>query len=207
MSNELNLIAVIAKSLSDLQTRFRTLAKQQGPEGPQGPQGPQGLPGADGRDGIDGKDGADGRDGIDGKDGADGRDGIDGKDGGKGEKGDPPEHKWDGSKLSFRHPDGTWGKKVDLRGPGRVVVAGSYPADGPTAAVVYPGKMLVWGQGRLNEVLLYLDSAKTQLAERRVLNYTGAALTSIDFFDGDGTQTKTRTLAYSAGVLSSVTEA
>lgn len=194
MSNELNLIAVIAKSLSDLQTRFRTLAKQQGPEGPQGPQGPQGLPGADGRDGIDGKDGADGRDGIDGKDG------------GKGEKGDPPEHKWDGSKLSFRHPDGTWGKKVDLRGPGRVVVAGSYPADGPTAAVVYPGKMLVWGQGRLNEVLLYLDSAKTQLAERRVLNYTGAALTSIDFFDGDGTQTKTRTLAYSAGVLSSVTE-
>jgi len=71
----------------------------------------------------------------------------------------------------------------------------------------YPGKTLVWAQGVLSEVLLYLDAAKTQLAERRVLNRTGQTLTSIDFFDGAGAQTKTRTLAYSSGVLTGVTEA
>lgn len=75
------------------------------------------------------------------------------------------------------------------------------------AASTYPGKTLVWAQGVLSEVLLYLDEAKTQLAERRVLTYTGGVLASIAFYDEDGTLTKTRTLGYSSGVLTGVTEA
>lgn len=71
----------------------------------------------------------------------------------------------------------------------------------------YPGKTLVWAAGILTEVLLYLDAAKTQLAEHRVLNRTTGVLTSINFFDGAGTPVKTRTLSYSSGVLTSVTEA
>jgi hypothetical protein len=77
---------------------------------------------------------------------------------------------------------------------------------GPRAGS-YPGKTLVWAQGNLSEVLLYDDAAKTQLAERRILNRTGGTLTSIDFFDGDGALVKTRTLGYSSGVLTSVMEA
>lgn len=41
---------------------------------------------------------------TDGKDGKDGRDGL------------PPEHKWEGTRLAFRDPDGTWGKSVNLKG-------------------------------------------------------------------------------------------
>lgn len=182
MSNELPLIAVLAKRLVDLQARFRTLSKQEGPRGPQGPQGPQGLPGKDGQDGKDGRDGVDGKDGkdgIDGKDGKDGRDGIDGKDGAKGEKGDPPAHKWDGTKLSFQRPDGTWGKKVDLRGEkgtggsSRVVVAAGGDSDSaawnpdllasasdsptPTEMLVKQGG--VWVRASLGQVQSWLGTA------------------------------------------------
>lgn len=131
MSNELPLIAVLAKRLVDLQARFRTLSKQQGPRGPKGDKGDQGEPGPKGDQGEPGPKGDQGEPGPKGDNGKDGRDGIDGKDGAKGEKGDPPEHKWDGTQLSFRHPDGTWGKKVDLRGPKgevgsrKVVVSGA----------------------------------------------------------------------------------
>jgi len=77
---------------------------------------------------------------------------------------------------------------------------------GPMAGS-YPGKTLVWAQGVLSEVLLYLDAAKTQLAERRILNRTGQTLTSVVFRDGNDAITKTRTLGYTSGVLTSVTEA
>lgn len=76
---------------------------------------------------------------------------------------------------------------------------------GPTATD-YPGKTLIWAQGRLQEVLLYDDRAKTQLAERRVLTYTGSTLTSIAYMDGTDALVKTRTMGYSSGVLTSVTE-
>lgn len=89
-----------------------------------------------------------------------------------------------------------------------VEIAEQGPAGPPgPMAGSYPGKTLVWAQGVLSEVLLYLDAAKTQLAERRVLNRTGSTLTSIDFFDGAGAPTKTRTLSYSSGALTGVTEA
>ena len=87
--------------------------------------------------------------------------------------------------------------------PGPVGVTG--PAG--EAAPTYPGKTLVWSMGKLAEVRLYSDAAKTQLAERRVMAYTGDVLASIAFFDGDGVQTKNRTLGYGSGVLTSVTEA
>jgi hypothetical protein len=77
---------------------------------------------------------------------------------------------------------------------------------GPTAPD-YPGKTLIWAHGRLQEVLLYEDEAKTRLAERRVLTYTGTILTSIAYMDGNDALVKTRTLGSSSGVLTSVTEA
>lgn len=35
----------------------------------------------------------------------------------KGDDGQPPQHRWVGSKLQFKNPDGSWGKLVDLKGP------------------------------------------------------------------------------------------
>jgi hypothetical protein len=80
----------------------------------------RGLPG---RDGLDGKDGADGlsayqiavQNGFVGSEsawlaslqGEDGQDGADGL---------PPEHRWVGTALQFKNPDGTWGRLVELRG-------------------------------------------------------------------------------------------
>lgn len=40
-----------------------------------------------------------------------------GEQGEKGEKGDKPAHEWDGTKLRFENPDGSWGEYVDLEGP------------------------------------------------------------------------------------------
>lgn len=75
------------------------------------------------------------------------------------------------------------------------------------AAASCPGKTLVWAGGKLQEVRLYSDEAKTQLVERRAMTYTGDVLTSIAFYAADDTLTKTRTLSYSSGVLTGVTEA
>ena len=47
-------------------------------------------------------------------------DGIDGI-------GSPPDHKWDGTKIRFRNPDGTWGSFVNLQGKGE---AGYTPKKG-----------------------------------------------------------------------------
>lgn len=62
------------------------------PPGPPGPRGPQGL---EGTSGLPGPSGRDGRDGVDGK---------------------APDHKWEGTKLRFQRPDGTWGDAVELKG-------------------------------------------------------------------------------------------
>lgn len=52
--------------------------------------------------------GLQGTKGNDGQDGRDGRDGIDGRDG------TSPDHRWVGTSLQFRNPDGTWGPATDL---------------------------------------------------------------------------------------------
>jgi hypothetical protein len=95
-------------------------------DGVRGPQGERGEPGRDGRDGTNGKDGADGKDGRDGRDGLNGytayeialSEGFEGtlEDWFLSLKGDTPDHKWEGTKLVFEKPDGSWGKPVDLRG-------------------------------------------------------------------------------------------
>lgn len=220
MSNELNLIAVIAKGLADLKASFRTLSKQEGPPGPKGDKGDPGEPGPKGdkgdpgAPGPKGDQGETGPKGDTGDPGAPGPKGDQGEPGPKGDKGDAPEHKWDGTKLAFRHPDGSWGKKVDLRGPKgdvgsrKVVVAAGNnpPTDPPSSGAGYPGKTLVWSQGILAEVLLYSDAEKTQLAERRILDYASGLLASVRYFDASGVQTKARTLGYAGGVLTSVTE-
>lgn len=50
-----------------------------------------------------------------------------------GPPGPAPEHRWRGSKLSIQHPDGRWGREVELRGPsgGVTVVGGSASAPIP----------------------------------------------------------------------------
>lgn len=43
-----------------------------------------------------------------------------------GKPGRPPEHKWEGTRLFFRNPDGSWAEGVDVRGPAAV----SHPEHG-----------------------------------------------------------------------------
>lgn len=93
--------------------------------GKQGRDGPQGIPGKDGRDGKDGARGPKGEKGNPGKDGRDGKDGETGK---------PPKHQWDGKKIRFENPDGSWGPWVDIQGrPGLVqYLAGGSNVGEPT---------------------------------------------------------------------------
>ena len=42
--------------------------------------------------------------------------GMPGKPGEKGENGKVPAHRWEGTKLQFQNPDGSWGELVELRG-------------------------------------------------------------------------------------------
>jgi hypothetical protein len=60
-----------------------------GEQGPKGEMGPQGPAGRDGKDGVDGQDGA---------------------------TGPMPNHQWDGKRIRFEKPDGTWGAWIDLTG-------------------------------------------------------------------------------------------
>ena len=82
-------------------------------KGDKGDKGDIGLPGANGKDGING---LPGRDGVDGKDGRKGDKGDQGLQGVKGDPGLPPEHRWKGTELAFKHPNGEWGEFVDLKG-------------------------------------------------------------------------------------------
>lgn len=110
-NNDLDLVALLTKGLSDLRARFDKLAREPGP------------PGKDGRDGADGRDGKKGRDGKDGATGAQGAAGPQGErgprgpKGERGERGPMPDHEWQGTKLRFEKPGGGWGEFVELRGP------------------------------------------------------------------------------------------
>lgn len=84
-------------------------------------RGANGSSGSDGRNGIDGKDGANGLQGLPGPrgekgDSIKGDKGDRGLQGLKGETGAPPEHRWDGTKLSFKQPNGVWGEWIELKG-------------------------------------------------------------------------------------------
>jgi PKD repeat protein len=88
-----------------------------GPQGPQGKPGPEGPQGPAGRDGVDGAPGPAGADGALGARGPIGPRGYNGVEGVQGPMGPMPDHQWDGTRLRFEEPDGSWGKYTDLQGP------------------------------------------------------------------------------------------
>ena len=93
--------------------------------------------------------------------------------------------------------------EVGTQGPTGPAGSTGPTGPGPTA---YPGKTIISAGGVVTEVLSYLDAAKTQLAGRKVMAYSLGKLATIQFFDGAGALSKTRTLGYSAGVLTSVVD-
>ena len=127
-------------------SEIRTLASR--------PPPPSGRPGRDGKDAVvdyryierktEGlvkdlfsglrfpKDGKDGKDGLSVK-GDIGPRGPQGPKGDPGERGPIPDHKWDGTKLSFEKPDGTFDKPVDLQGPPGI---GAAPIIGGGSALI-----------------------------------------------------------------------
>lgn len=92
---KITLHAMTAKRLSQLDEAVAKIEKMEGPAG---------------------KDGKDGAPGARGKTGTAGIRGATGEQGPKGDNGPMPDHKWEGTKLRFEKPDGTWGKAVDLKG-------------------------------------------------------------------------------------------
>lgn len=127
MSNELNLIALATKKLvgvqeevAALRTDVSTVAKLAGPPGKRGEPGVPGDRGKDGRTGERGPRGLKGPKGDKGDQGEKGE---------EGERGPAPSHRWRGTSLQFKKPDGDWGKAVDLKGePGKagaVIMGGS----------------------------------------------------------------------------------
>lgn len=92
-----------------------------GPIGTAGPRGETGGVGPHGTDGPVGPQGSRGDVGVAGPGGSQGNvgpQGMQGTPGPQGEVGLPPEHRWEGNKLQFKLPDGTWGRATDLTGPG-----------------------------------------------------------------------------------------
>lgn len=111
-------LTALALRLRRLEGRLSSLARQPGPAGKDGEPGVS-VKGDPGRDGVSvkgdpGRRGPPGPKGPPGKDGKDGKDGVDGE---QGPTGPAPAHRWRGTSLSFKKPDGKWGKEVDLRGP------------------------------------------------------------------------------------------
>ena len=126
LSNEklLAVLALFSKRYVELRDAVAHLSRQPGPAGKDGADGARGSDGRDGVDGHAGPAGADGQRGERGPPGKQGPTGPRGEKGERGEKGDrgptgpAPAHRWKGTRLSFKKPDGEWGKEVDLRGPG-----------------------------------------------------------------------------------------
>jgi len=106
----------------------------QGVEGRHGVQGPQGVPGDTGDDGTQGERGKRGYKGIQGRAGEVGPVGPQGK---KGDTGPAPAHRWQGMALSFKKPNGDWGKAVSLQGP-----AGGRGTSGKGASQSYAAMVL-----------------------------------------------------------------
>jgi len=103
------------KSIKDIKVpKIKVVAGEKGEKGDSivGPMGKQGPVGPAGKDGKTPRAGVDFPLPKNGKNGADGKDGKSIV----GDKGDKPDHKWEGTKLKFEKPDGSWGKAIDLKG-------------------------------------------------------------------------------------------
>lgn len=88
---------------------------EQGDRGERGERGLAGMPGTDGI-GLPGPQGETGKSGETGDQGARGVLGSDGERGEKGDLGETPAHRWRSTALTFKNPDGTWGKERELKG-------------------------------------------------------------------------------------------
>jgi hypothetical protein len=132
--------------------------------------------------------------------------GDSGKTGSKGDAGDTgpaPEHKWRGTKLQFQHPDGSWGDLVDLKGKegkGGTSFAG---VSSQTITTGSAGNPLVGPQLTYN-IAGQLVRVDYDDGRYKTLQYTGAVLTSVTFFDTG--VARQRTLNYVEGQLISVDE-
>jgi len=87
-----------------------------GVDGVEGKEGVQGLLGPQGIKGLQGERGPQGDTGDRGPKGEQGLPGKNGLDGDTGLMGPIPDHKWDGTSLSFEKPNGKWSSPVDLKG-------------------------------------------------------------------------------------------
>lgn len=121
---------------------------QKGDKGDKGDPGEPGLPGKDGAQGVQGPQGTQGEPGPQGPKGDPGTDGEPGAPGAPGAPGTPPEHKWNGTSLSFVNPDGTWGQAVNLLGPagpaGEPGPAGTPGPAGEPGPAGAPGVSTIW---------------------------------------------------------------
>jgi Collagen triple helix repeat (20 copies) len=107
-----------------LRSEFEVLSKQEGPQGIQGEMGPQGPQGETGPQGPKGDKGERGEKGDTGPQGPQGEAGPEGPKGEKGDTGPAPDHRWVGTKLQFKKPDGKWGDGVELGSQTRFVGGG-----------------------------------------------------------------------------------
>lgn len=111
------------KVLSPAEAAFKALnakAKpgprgEQGDRGERGERGIAGMPGDDGI-GLPGPQGDPGKSGETGDQGKRGDVGSDGQPGEKGDLGETPDHRWRSTALTFKKPDGEWGREIELRG-------------------------------------------------------------------------------------------
>lgn len=114
--NESLVVALLARQFAELKRGVATLSKTPGPQGERGETGERGADGLRGEQGAAGEPGVQGEVGPRGPRGPKGEPGDKGDKGEKGDKGDAPAHEWNGSKLRFKKPDGTWGSYTELKG-------------------------------------------------------------------------------------------
>lgn len=125
--------------------------------------------------GVDYRDGEDGETpvkGVDYKDGEPGKTPKKHADYFDGKPGKPPGHEWDGTKLRFQNPDGTWGPWVDLKGKGGD--KGYTPKKGVDYDDGEPGKTPVKGED-------YRDGEDAKLPE----SVTMTVITDVKLIDGN----------------------
>jgi hypothetical protein len=148
---------------------LESLKGEPGPKGDMGPQGPAG------------------------------RDGKDGKDGQDGEIGPMPNHQWDGKRIRFEKPDGTWGEWVDLTGTAAPVSGGGggslslqkfydsfeeFPTPGKTQILYFdkstePYGVYIWDGGEYQQVGGGGEGADSDTAYTvaiKVKNQTGSTI-------------------------------
>lgn len=191
MSNELELLGVIAKRLRALQRAFKALSKQPGPKGDAGADGKDGVRGERGERGERGPIGPRGPAGPKGDRGAKGDRGEKGDKGDKGERGPIPEHQWKGTKLRFQQADGKWGSLVDLQGP---------PGNGVVAVVGGGGGGASWNPNLLG---VATAEAPEEIVVKQDGQWVRASFAQLQLWLGVSNPTSPQ-FTYASGVLSRI---